>query len=326
MTSTILSPQVRADKALRETDSEVFVSMLQRVLKSGVTAQGFVYGDPVAASGDTSTLNVSVDRDLSPVEHWQYTDSVQLTYKRIPLTAVTNRYGNVLRADLPTTVREVVKDYLLGLGFHDRSAQFTDANITTYGNETVTVGEGSLLLHGSAPFTVRPLQRQLSTVLSNTTVAGFKVPTDFTTGPEELLYSQLEAANTDTLPYPLESDKTSIGTLEVVSGYRDDNTRATITATGDGYYLGSVQVIYTRVDLGWYSNGEQYLVDGPRTPNLSDILDNLSTQIGLPLTITDVRPQNFTQLPVGSVTTLTIPFTEDNLRYVGEITVDYRVS
>ena len=321
----ILNGAQVALEALRETDQEAFERLLALLLKSSVDKTSFKH-DAIVQDSDVNyaTTNVSVNRSAANVDLWPYQDQINIRYRRIGLPTIKTRFGGRIRADLPATKRELVSIYLTANGLHDRSDQIEDAVVSELGEVDFSVIPGQFLIYGDMTLDVKPFQRQLADVIVNTTVLGFRTVGDFE-AREETLFSQMLSSNEETLPYPLESQYLSWGTPVKVGGYRYDNTSIIVTGFGEeGYYLGPVELIYTRYDFGWASVGTQYLVEGPSTPSIPQMLASISLQTGLPLSVADVVSQTYDPIPTGEVQTLTIFFTEDNLRYTGELTIDYK--
>jgi len=326
MTSSILNGPSNTQAALQENDEQAFYRLLRSMVKAGVEVEGFEHSVPVTdpANPTQALIEVGIAPAKSMIDYWGYQDKIQLTYRRIPMSAMVQRYGSILRADLPVTVKTLMQGWFDRAGLYDRSEQFVEQSIATFGQHTMTIKDGQFLLYGGAPFEVKPLQRQLIDVLPNRTVTGFRTPTDFDTNVKAVLLSQLTAANPDTLPYPLEIDRITLSPVEVMGGYAHDNSRIRLTASGEGYYLGDLDVIYSRLDFGWYTMGDQIYMEGPPLPTLNYILNQASTQTGFPLSSDDVVATTFSKLTVGDLATLTIAFKPQNLRYVGELTIDYR--
>ncbi len=326
MTSSILNGPSNTQAALQENDEQAFYRLLRSMVKSGVEVEGFEHTVPVSDPADPTQalIDVGIAPAKSMIDYWGYQDKIRLTYRRVPLSAVTARYGSVLRTDLPATTEQLMKGWFGRLGLHDRSDQFVEEPIEAFGPVTMEVKDGQFLLYGQAVFEVKPLQRQLTDVLPNRTIAGYRTPTDFDSNVKGTLIAQLTALNPDTLVYPLEADKLSMSQVEVLGGYAHDNSRIRLTAFGDGYYLGDLDVIYSRLDFGWYTMGEQIYMEGPTIPTVDYMLDQVSGQTGFPLSREDVVVVPYDPVPVGELATLTITFKPQNLRYVGELTIDYR--
>ncbi|MNF18122.1 hypothetical protein D3C80_2220240 [compost metagenome] len=49
-------------------------------------------------------------------------------------------------------------------------------------------------------------------------------------------------------------------------------------------------------------------------------------QTGFPIAVADVITQTYANVPSGEVETLTIAFRDDNLRFTGELTIDYKAN
>ncbi|MOA42431.1 hypothetical protein D3C78_1644780 [compost metagenome] len=136
----------------------------------------------------------------------------------------------------------------------------------------------------------------------------------------------MQTANNTSLPYPLEPALMTFGDPQKVSGYRYDNTTITVSAVGDGFYLGSVELTYSRYDFGWSQGGAQFLVNGPGTPTTQYMLNAVAQQTGFPIVLADVNIETYPPVPSGELSTLTITFKDTNLRYTGELTIDYRAN
>lgn len=312
--------------ALQESDKEAFQRLLTFLLKNNIDPTGFQHSEITQDSSDPNyaLTQVSVDRRNAHISLWAYQDSVPIRYRRVSLQAVKNRFGNVIRADLPTTKAELLRIFLTGNGLADRGHQVVDGEITELGAVSLDIQDGCFLLYGTAEFTVKPYQRALTDVLEVTTIAGFRLPEDFIPEAETKLFTDLSTANNASLPYPLESEYLRWGNPEKISGYRYDNTRIQVEAFGDGYYLGTTDIVYTRYDFGWSTGGAQFLVTGPSQPTTSLMIAAIAAETGLPITLDDVVIENYDPVPSGELVTLTVFFKEDCLRYTGELTVDYR--
>ncbi|MNZ78921.1 hypothetical protein D3C78_975140 [compost metagenome] len=269
---------------------------------------------------------VSVDRSKADVALWGYQNSLDIRYRRISLDALKAKYGSVIRADVPTTAKELMAVYLSANGLADRSTQVVDRPITALGNVSLQIADGQFMLYGTSTFTLKPKQRQLVDVIKDTTLNGFRAVGDFTGTATARLIANMGTENTASLPYPLEPALLTFGVPEKVSGYRYDNTKIKVTASGDGYYLGTVDLIYSRYDFGWSQGGAQFLVQGPSIPTTQYMINAVAAQTGFPIVLADVDIQTYASVPSGQVDTLTITFKAANLRYAGELTIDYKAN
>lgn len=314
--------------ALKESDQEAFQRLLGFLLKPGIDPTAFMYTNIVGDIEDIDYANaiVSVDRRKANIELWSRQDNIQIKYRRTPLQALSSRFGSVIRADLPSTKKELFSIFLGRQGLYDRGDQVIDEVVDSLGMITIEANDGEFLIYGSTEFEIKPFQRYLEDVLQVYTLPGFRVTDDFDTPPTAQLFSQLDSLNGSAIPYPLEPEFITYGVPVKVSGYRYDNTTIEITAFGDGYYLGSATLTYTRYDFGWANVGSQYLVDGPVVPSTQVIINAIADQTGFPISLDDVVIETYDPIPSGEVQTLTVFFKEDNLRYTGELTVDYRAT
>ncbi|MNW98846.1 hypothetical protein D3C86_283140 [compost metagenome] len=326
MPSQTLSGTQLSLTALQESDQEAFEHLLSTMLKKGLDPSGFEHGAVTADPTDAqyATTPVKVARDKAHVSLWPHSDTQTIRYRRLAMAALKARFGSTIRADLPTTTRQLMQIFLTSNGLHDRSEQVVDVPVTAVGNQTITVNPGQFLLYGGTSFAIKPKQRQLVDVIQETTLVGFRTVGYFSNDPKTRLLDQMAADNGPTLPYPLEPALTSFGVPEKISGYQYDNTKIRATATGDGYYLGSVDLVYTRYDFGWSQNGAQLLVEGPAKPTTLYMVQQVALQTGFPVTVADVVAQTYQTIPIGEVETLTIAFRDDNLRFAGELTIDYK--
>jgi len=314
--------------ALQESDQEAFEHLLSTLLKKDIDPSGFERGAVTADPTDAqyATTPVKVARDKAHVSLWPHSDSQTIRYRRLAMAALKARFGTTIRADLPTTTRKLMQIFLTSNGLYDRSEQVVDAPVTVVGNQTITVNPGQFLLYGGTSFTIKPKQRQLVDVIVDTTLVGFRTVGYFSNDPKTRLLDQMASDNGPTLLYPLEPALTSFGVPEKISGYQYDNTKIRATATGDGYYLGSVDLVYTRYDFGWSQNGAQFLVQGPSKPTTLYMVQQVALQTGFPIAVADVITQTYANVPSGEVETLTIAFRDDNLRFTGELTIDYKAN
>lgn len=314
--------------ALQESDQEAFKRLLGLLLKPTVDPASFKHDAVIMDTNDPdyATTNVSIDRNKAHVSMWGYRDNQSIRFRRVSLEAIKERFGSIIRADLPATKQELLNIILSANGLYKRGYQVIDDTVAEHGEIDFEIQPGQFLLHGQTSFEVKPYQRQLQDVIVTGTIPGFRAAGDFEWFVERLLSTQLIDANQE-LMYPLEAQWLAWGSSPVkLSGYRYDNTSITVTAFGEGYYLGEYTVIYTRYDFGWANLGNQYLVDGPTRPTTQHMLDAISQQTGIPVGIDDVVVETYDLVPVGEVQTLTIFFKEDNLRFTGELTVDYRAN
>ncbi|MCY1285787.1 hypothetical protein D9M68_17890 [compost metagenome] len=314
--------------ALQESDQEAFKRLLGFLLRAGVEPGAFKYsniqGDAVDL--DVTTADISVDRRKANIDLWTHQDSVSIKYRRTSLEAIKQRFGNVIRADLPTTKQELLSIFLAANGLYDRGSQAIDGSVLELGPLSLEIGEGEFLIYGSSEFELKPFQRQLDDVLEFKTLPGFRTVTDFEDSANDTLFGQLDVLNASAVRYPLEPELLEYATPIKLSGYRYDNTSIEVTAFGDGYYLGTTTIVYSRYDFGWANIGSQYLVDGPSTPSTQLMISSISAQTGLPISLSDVVIESYAPVPPGEVQTLTIFFKEECLRYTGELTIDYRAS
>lgn len=327
MPSQILSGAQLTLAALKESDQEAFQRLLGSLLTAGVDASGFQYG-PIRVEADAQFAKtaVSINRSKADVSLWGYQNSQDIRYRRIALAALKSKFGSTIRADLPTTTKELMAIFCHANGLADRSDQVVNAPVNALGNVTLTMNPGQFLLYGSDTFVLKPKQRQLVDVIADTTLSGFRAAADFTGEATARLITQMQTDNNATLPYPLEPARMTFGTPEKISGYRYDNTKIVVTASGDGYYLGNVELVYTRYDFGWSQSGAQFMVQGPSVPTTMYMIAAVAQQTGLPITLVDVEIDTYQPVPSGELATLTIVFRADNLRYTGELTIDYKAN
>ncbi len=326
MTSQTLNGAALTVAALKESDQEAFARLLRGMLKSGIDPTAFEHGPIVAdpESAQHAVTDVKVSRNKAHISLWPYRDALPIRYRRVHLDAVKTRFGAVIRADLPSTTQELMAIYFHENQLHDRSAAVVAAPVTQLGAVEIALSEQQFLLYGTSQFTVKPLQRQLQDVIATTTVIGFRNTADFDAPAVEHLFGQVAAANQATLPYPLEPDLLRLGQPVVKGGYARDNTSIVLTAFGDGYYLGDVELTYTRMDFGWATGGNQHYVEGPTKPTTAYMIQRVSALTGYPISLEDVETEVYSNVPIGELETLTIFFKPDSLRYVGELTIDYR--
>jgi hypothetical protein len=324
----ILNSRQVTQLALQESDEEAFKRLLGFLLRTGVDPSAFKYADVTGdvIDLDVTTAKVSVDRRKANIGLWTRQDDVEIKYRRTSLEALKTSFGNVIRADLPASKKELMSIYLNANGLYDRSEQVIDGPVVELGNVALEMNEGEFLIYGSSTFVLKPFQRQLAEVVNFTTLPGFRVNADFDLTATEELFAQLNRHNAATMPYPLEPELLEYSVPTKLTGYRYDNTSIEVKAFGDGYYLGTVTVIYSRYDFGWINIGSQYLVDGPLTPTTQFMIDAISAQTGLPLSLSDVVIESYDAMDSGDVQTLTIFFKEDSYRYTGELTIDYRAT
>jgi len=271
-----------------------------------------------------ATTQVSVARNKAHISVWPYTAPIDIQYKRISLPALKARYGEVIRADLPSTTRELVSIYLHSNGLFDRSEQFADGPVSQLGSLTLAVEGDQFLIHGIADFVIKPLQRFLAQVIKVTTVNGFRSVNDFQTDATAELLTQVQALNTTTLPYEFEPPRMTLSTPLKLNSRAEDNTSITVTASGDGYYLGDVTVVYSRYDFGWGAGGSQHYMEGPSLPTTQYMVAEVERLTGFPVSLDDVEIETYANVALGELATLTIFFKAESLRYTGELTIDYR--
>lgn len=326
MTLSILNGPGNSQAALQESDTDAFKRLLRSMVRTGVDVDGMIHDGVTADSTDPlyGTVVVSIAPSRASIDYWGYQDNIELKYRRIPFEAIADRYGSVLRTDLPTDSRALMKAYFSRNGLYDRSEQIRPQAVNANGQVTMEAEPGQFLVHGSAVFEIKPLQRQLSTVLPNLTVSGFREPNDFDSNIKAELLTQLTALNAETLPYPLQVEFSTLTTPELINGRQYDNTSVVLSAHGEGFYLGSATVIYSRLDFGWYTSGEQIYMEGPSVPDVDFMLNEVGSQTGFPVDRSDVLVESYPPVPQGDLVTLTIFFKPDNLRYTGELTIDYR--
>jgi hypothetical protein len=326
MTSQTLNGAALTVAALKESDQEAFERLLRGMLKSGIDPTAFEHG-PIEAdpeSAQHAVTDVKVARSKAHISLWAYRDTLPIRYRRIHLDAVKARFGNVIRADLPSTSRELMSIYFHENQLHDRSAAVVDEPVMQLGTIEIAMTEQQFLLYGASQFTVKPLQRQLQAVITTSVIPGFRSASDFDSDAVEHLMNQVIATNQASLPYPLEPDLLRWGQPAVKGGYAHDNTSIILTAEGDGYYLGDIELTYTRMDFGWATGGNQHYVEGPTTPTTAYMIQRVSALTGYPISLEDVVAEVYPAVPSGGLETLTIFFKPECLRYVGELTIDYR--
>lgn len=328
MPSQTLSGTQLSLVALQGSDQEAFESLLSTLLKKDIDPSGFEHGVVTADATDAQYANtlVQVVREKSHVSMWPYQGTQSIRYRRLTMAALKARFGATIRADLPTTTQKLMSIYLTSNGLFDRGDQVVDEPVTVAAAKTITFKPGLFLAYGGSSFTIKPKQRQLVDVIKETTLVGFREVDYFSNPAKDRLINQMGADNGPTLPYPLEPLLTSFSVPEKISGYRYDNTKIVATASGDGFYLGAVELIYTRYDFGWSTNGSQFLVNGPSVPTVAYMVAQVALQTGFPITAADVNAQSYPSIPSGQVETLTVTFKDDNLRYTGELTIDYKAN
>ena len=326
MSSQTLNGSQLTLTALQESDQEAFKRLLSTLLKANIDPSAFVYSGVVTDPTDSeyAKLSCSIAREKAHISLWPYQDSQTLKYKRVGLPALKDMLGGTVRADLPTTVREMMSIYLTGAGLHDRSDQFQDTAVTGFGAVQVSVSPEQFLIYGATTLTLKPKQRQLPIVLPILEIPGFRELSDFSLDWKRVLIADLDEVNATTLPYNLELEWLSFDTPKKISGYRYNNTTISMTSFGEGYYLGTVDVTYTRYDFGWATEGSQFLVQGPEIPTTQYMLSKVAAITGFPLTVEDVILTTYPKVTKGGLSTLTIVFKENNLRYTGELTIDYK--
>ncbi|MNP89220.1 hypothetical protein D3C85_16240 [compost metagenome] len=325
MTSPLLNPGQLWLGVVRGSDEEAFESLLSTMLKPGIDPASFIHGEVIQDPTDPTkvTTQVSVLRAKANIALWAYTDQLSISYKRIKLDDISNYFGETVRVDLPTTVREMMSVYFNINQLHDRSDQVLDATVEDVGVVEVSAIPGLAFIEGTAQFTVKPFQRYLEDVILVTTISGFRSPADMVVNSATTIVNQASDANPD-LRYPLELELTALGQPTNISGYAHDNTKIVMTATGEGFYKGSVELVYTRHDFGWSLGGSQPYVEGPSQPTTQFMIARVSQLTGFPITLDDVVIDNYASIAPGNLETLTVNFNPNSLRYTGSLTIDYR--
>lgn len=326
MTSLKSNDVLLTEEALKVSDEEAFKLLLSVLMKPNVPVGSFTHDAPVLVNSDrrTSSINVRISDTNTDASLWSYRGTQQVQYRRVGLNEVGRKYGNVLRADLPTTSKTLMSNFFKTHGLFDRSDVFVDEVITTLNEHTFFTKPDSFLLTDTFNFKVRPLQRKMGDVVTVTTVPGFRTAEDFVDNATKHLVDQVEAANTATMPYKFDRELTSFRTPSPSNGAKVDNSRVNMQAIGDGYYFGFVFIDYTRYDFGWRDDGRPIFMTGPTMPTTEYILDQVAKLTGFPVTVSEISVRTYDAVPVGEVETITLLFVGGNLRYVGEITVDYK--
>lgn len=326
MTSSKSNGVLLTEDALKVSDKEAFELLLSGLMKPNVPLGSFDHDAPVLTGTDrrTTSVNVRVSDTNTDASLWGYRGTQKIQYRRVGLNEVGRKYGTVLRADLPTTSRVLMSNFFKTHGLFDRSDVFVDEVITTLNEHTFFTKADSFLLTDSFNFNVRPLQRKMDEFVLVTKVAGFRTPDDFTDNATKHLVDQVEAANTATMPYKFDRGLTSFRTPSASNGAQFDNSRVNMQAIGDGYYFGFVFIDYTRYDFGWADGGRPIFMTGPTMPTTQYILDQVTKLTGFPVALSEILVKTYSAVPVGEVETITLQFVGGNLRYVGDITVDYK--
>lgn len=325
MTSSASNPMERLHRALSSDDRTAFEIMLGALLRPTASPAWFTHGDVTEVEGsDLVETPVSIDRSSAHISVWPYEGEVAIKYRRVKLSDLISRYGDVVRHDLPASRRQIMAAYFSSRGLHDRADQIKDGPVLTYTDHLFEVDGSPFLLEGSCALVVKPIQRALAAVVRNTKVDGFRLTSHLSQSAKALLVSQIQTGNSATLPNPLNPALISMGDPVVLNGYRYDNTAIRVTAVGDDFYQGSVDITYSRYDFGWVTGGNQVEVSGPRTPTLQYILQQVSAITGVSIAAGDVVSRTFPTQAAGTVSTYTIEFDPASVKFVGELTVDYR--
>lgn len=328
MTSSASASVQLSMDALKVSDKEAFEMLLSKLLRPGVPVDSFAHDIPERSSPYqvASSINVTIAESNTDASLWAYRGSQKITYNSIGLNDVGVKYGRVVRAEIPTTVQEVMSLYFKTVGLYDRSDLFVDEPITALGERTFFLKPESFLLATTYNFIVKPVQHLLTDVVKVDTVPGFRTAADTQSDPRRLLANQVAAANPTTVLHPFDMSLTSFHVPNITSDRQFDNSSSTMGASGDdGHYKGIIRIYYTRYNFAWHDQGRPIFMSGPAVPTVDYIVDQVTKLTGFNVVASDMRITKFDPITSGDVETLTLSFDPSNLRYVGDITVDYKV-
>lgn len=325
MTSNPSNRAVRANSILTKSDDEAFRVLLSGLVKPGVDVNIFGRTAPVPAPDEPTltTITVNVTKENSTVEMWVYNDTQSINYHRAPLSEVVRLYGETVFTDYPTNIQDLFAAYLVKQGFYNRGHEVVNGVVTQDGDVLFTTVGDSFLLTGEQVFKIRQAPKFLADVVKQTTIGLFDPELHMSGDPVALFVAEVNRLNQTTLPRPIVVGEVVMGNPTQTDEHDGLNTEVELIGNNSAVYLDRVILTYHRVNFAYITSGTQLIVTGPANPTTSYLVNKVRDLTGFSIDYDDVVEDTYAELPIGEISTLTLFFHENSLRYVGEITIDY---
>lgn len=316
---------------LKLTPKVALKSIIQEQMVDGFDVEDLRIGNPVSAGGRVTTLTLSVDKGLAPIEAWKYDGEVTFTYSRLVMGDYFASRNMAFTVDLPMTATNLVVLIASRFGIVFDPLDFVSENIplgTQY--YTLKASPGSLRWVGEVQVELKERIKPLSEVITTTTLDEMGYPVNGvadSTAAIARLMASINRLNSTKLSYPLQASEVTFSVPLVASGDDDfNNTEVTMSIAGSDHYSGSVTLHYRRRYMLRMQNYQVVSVISASAATTVDLAMIVAQRLGFYLEANDVVSENLPVLAPGETRTITVTVSPTSLMYVGEMTIDYRVS
>jgi len=316
---------------LKLTPKAALKSIIQEKMKDGFDVDDLRIGAPVSAGLRATKINLSVDKTLAPIESWKYDGSVDFTYNRLVMSEYFAGKNMTFTVDLPMTATNLVALIADRFDIVFDPLDYVSENISL-GTSLYTLksAPGSLRWVGQVQVELKERVKPLSEVIQVSQLDVMNYPADGEVDslpPIPRLLESINRLNSARLSYPITAGEVTWSTPLVSSAEDEyDNTEITLSIANSEHYSGSVQLHYRRRYMLRMQDFEVVEVISATAKTTVDLAVIVAQRLGFYLESNDVVSEPLPTLAAGEVRTITVNIKPTSMMYVGEMTIDYRVS
>lgn len=305
-------------------------TLIQASLKSGFNVRYLKIGPPVAQSGLTTAVTLSLDKQKTPVDYWVFDGEATFVYNRLDLATFFADLNTAFTVDFPLSVTELLLRLNKRFGIVFDTDDF-DAQTIAY-TDHVTLQAGSLSKRWVGAFTVSLKQRikSLLEVIQVKDLDAMLYPVrgvDSTDTPQVRLLESINRLNKTSLARDIKPGEISFGKPVALTQDIDAvNTELTIAVTSSDLWNGSVTVQYIRRYLPKMSNYNPIVIKDAKVTTQRQLAVLAAAKQQFYLDPNDVIDGPLPTLAAGEVRTLTLSVVDTSMMYFGDLTVDFSQS
>lgn len=297
-------------------------AMIDEHLKRPLKAGYLKLGEAKSLGGLKTSVEVSVDKSIAPVELWERSGTFVFEYNRTNLGAFTQGIDKSIRTALPIQSEHILGGILAPFRIPVDKLDVVPATYTGLGPVTIEADDLSYRWVGQMSATLLIRYIEIAKLI---TVKHLIIPFDSqfkSSSIKARIALYLNLANASVFVPTLGTGMFDIGTPKVNGSTVDkDNTLLPLTFNGTPY-TGTFDVSYQRRSFDTFRKPPT-LTGGPLTDK-QQLSALLSVQMGCEITAADIRSEAFPTLAVGATQDVLVSFATTSLAYVGSFLVKYR--
>ena len=297
-------------------------AMIDEHLKSPLKASHLRLGKPKSLGGLKTSVDVTINKSVAPVEMWDRTGSFTFEYNRTDLDAFTQGIDKGVRTSLPIEAFRILGGILAPFDIPVDDRDIAPAVYTALGPVTLTADELSYRWVGATNATLLIRYIEIGKLI---TVKHVILPFDKnfkSSTVKQRLALYLGLANASVFIPTLTGDMFTLGAPKANGNQSDkDNTLITMTFNGTPY-TGTFDVSYQRRAFDTFRKPPT--LEGGAVANKQGLATLLSVQMGCEIAAADIRSEAMPTMAVGTTQDILVSFATTSLAYVGSFLIKYR--